>query len=120
MASQSGYGEDPVFVIDTLRDIVLQVETIDKMAVGVATAVSPRHRKLFVARGNFPCRDLDSGYTGSPLYIVDLHSNREVRTLRLQTSVNLVVLSPDEDYALVANGEQISIIDTSLDSILRT
>lgn len=120
VASQSGYGEDPVFVVDTIRDVVLEKETIDKMAVGAATAVSSRHRKLYVARGNFPYRDPDTGHTGSPFSIVDLNSNREVRTLALQTSVNFVVLSPDEDYALVANGEQISIIDTSSDFIVRT
>ncbi len=54
VASQSGYGEDPVFVIDTISDSILQAETITGMAVGASVAVSPKHNKLYVARANFP------------------------------------------------------------------
>jgi len=120
IASQSGYGEDPVFVIDTVHDEVLEEETIDKMAVGVGIAVSSKHRKLYVARGNFPYRDPVTGHEGSPFSIVDLSTRRELRTYALHTSVNLAVLTPDEDYVLVANGEQISIVDTSSDLVVKT
>src|SRR5262249_47960981 len=93
-------------------------ESIPYMAVGVALTVSPKHRKLYVARGNFPHRDSETGRTGSPLSIIDLHSHRELMTHTLQTSVGLAVLTPDENYVLVGNGERITIIDTSTDMIV--
>jgi len=120
VASQSGYGEDPVFVIDTVDDTVLEEETIEKMAVGVAIAVSSKHKKLYVARGDFRFSDSATGQAGSPLSIIDLESRTELRTHVLQTSVNLAVLTPDEDYVLVGNGEQISIVDTSSDLVVKS
>ncbi|HEV3041326.1 MAG TPA: TIR domain-containing protein [Candidatus Angelobacter sp.] len=119
VASQSGYGEDPVFVIDTIEDRVLEDETIEQMAVGVAVAVSSKHRKLYVARGNFPYSE-PSGTTGSPFSIVDLASRCELKRYALLTSVNLAVLTPDEEYVLVGNGDQVSIVDTASDMILKT
>ncbi len=119
VASQSGYGLDPVFVIDTLEDKVLEEETIEGMAVGVGVAVSSRRQKLYVARGNFPCPDPNGGSL-SPLSIVDLAGRRELKRHALLTSVNLVVLTPDEEYALVGNGDQVSIIDTSSNLVVKT
>jgi 6-phosphogluconolactonase (cycloisomerase 2 family) len=120
VASQSGYGQDPVFVVDTLEDRVLENETIVGMAVGVSVAVSSRHQKLYVARGDFRYRDPQTGNGGSPLSVIDLRSRSELRTHTLQTSVNLAVLAPDEDYVLVGNGDQITIIETSTDTAVRS
>jgi YVTN family beta-propeller protein len=120
VASQGGYGEDPVFVIDTVRDRVLEEETVVNMAVGVSVAVSSKHQKLYVARGNQPYQESANGKVGSPLSIVDLSSRQLLRTHALRTSVNLAVLTPDEEYVLVGNGEQISIIDTSSDQVVKT
>jgi YVTN family beta-propeller protein len=119
VASQSGYGEDPVFVIDTVEDKVLEDETIREMAVGVGVAVSSKHHKLYVARGNFPYSQ-PSGHTGSPLSIIDLASRRELKRYALQTSVNLAVLTPDEEYVLIGNADQVSIVDTSSDLMVKT
>jgi YVTN family beta-propeller protein len=120
VASQGGYGEDPVFVIDTVRDRVLEEETVANMAVGVSVAVSSKHQKLYVARGNQPYKESATGEVGSPLSIVDLSDRQVLRTHALRTSVNLAVLTPDEEYVLVGNGEQISIIDTSSDEVVKT
>jgi YVTN family beta-propeller protein len=120
VASQSGYGEDPVFVVDTSKDEVVEEETIVGMAVGVAVAVSPRARKLYVARGNYLVHDSVTDRRGSPLSIVDLESRHEIRTHVLETSVNLAVLTPDERHVLVGNGEVVTVVDTETDEVIRT
>jgi YVTN family beta-propeller protein len=120
VASQSGYGEDPVFVIDTLEDRVLEDEAIVGMAVGVSVAASSKHHKLYVARGNFSHRDPETGYSGAPLTVIDLLTRRELRTHTLHMSVNLAVLAPSDDCVLVGNGEQITIIETAGDMIVRS
>lgn len=120
IASQSGYGEDPVFVIDTVQNKVLEDETIENMAVGVSVAISSKHHKLYVARGNFRIRDANTDKIGSPLSIVDVVTRKEIRTHILETSVNFAVLTPDEDYVLVSNGENISIVSTATDAILKS
>jgi YVTN family beta-propeller protein len=120
IASQSGYGQDPVFVIDTRTDTLLDEETIVGMAVGVSVAVCTKHHKLYVARGDFRHRDATTGNTGSPLSIIDLHSRTEVRTHTLQSSVTQTVLTPDDNHVLVGNGDSITIINTATDAIVRT
>lgn len=120
VASQCGINEDPVFVIDTVTDEVLKHETIGKMQVGVNVALSPRHHKLFVARGNYPSRDNIKKRVGSPFSIIDTRKREELRTHTLQTSVNFVVVTPDERYALVGNGNNITVFDTKTNLELKT
>ncbi|MFQ5686591.1 MAG: YncE family protein [Candidatus Scalindua sp.] len=120
VASQCGINEDPVFVIDTVTDKVLKHETIGKMQVGVNVALSPQHQKLYVARGNYPWRDNIKRRVGSPFSIVDTLTRKVLRTHTLQTSVNLVVVTPDEQYVLVGNGNNITVFDTKTDSELKT
>lgn len=120
VASQCGINEDPVFVIDTVTDEVLKHETIGKMQVGVNVALSPKHHKLYVARGNYPWRDNVEGRVGSPFSIIDTRERKELRTHTLQTSVNLVVVTPDEQYVLVGNGNNITVFDTKTDLELKT
>jgi YVTN family beta-propeller protein len=106
VASQCAYGEDPVLVVDTLRDKVLEEETIKNMAVGTSVAVSSEHQKLYVARGNFQSYDPETGQPGSPFTIIDLLTRRELRTHILKTSVGATVITPDEKYVLVANDKR--------------
>ena len=122
VASQCGINEDPVFTIDIVRDQVLRSETIKEMQVGVSVAVSPQHHKLYVARGNFPSHDTTTGRTGSPFSIIDIRTRppKEVRTYTLDTSVNLVVVTPDEKYVLVGNGQNITVFSTETDTELKT
>jgi YVTN family beta-propeller protein len=113
VSSQCGsYGTDPVFSIDTVSDEVSRGEMIPQMAVGSGIAVSHRHQKLYVARGNFPSEDAAQTEHKAPFSIVDVHSRHTLQTVALQMSVNFVVVTPDEDYAIVSNGDQISFFDT--------
>lgn len=122
VASQCGINEDPVFVIDIVKDEVLKNETIRNMQVGVSVAVSPQHQKLYVARGDFPSRDSVTGRVGSPFSIIDIRTrpSKEIRTYTLDTSVNLVVVTPDEKYVLVGNGQKITVFSTRTDAELKT
>ena len=52
--------------------------------------------------------------------VIDLRDGRELRNHTLRTSVNLVDLTPDDDYVLVSNGDQITIIETSTDNVVRS
>jgi DNA-binding beta-propeller fold protein YncE len=122
VASQCGLNEDPVFVIDIVKDQVLKSETIGEMQVGVNVAVSPQHQKLYVARGNFQSRDAVTGRVGSPFSIIDIGRRppKEVLTYILDTSVSLVVVTPDEKYVLVGNGQKITVFSTRTDAELKT
>lgn len=120
VASQAGSNEDPIFVIDTVTDKILKRETIGKMAVGENVALSPKHHKLYVARGNYPSRDNVKGRIGSPFSIIDTREHKELHTHTLQTSVNLVVVTPNEQYVLVSNGNNITVFDTTTDLELKT
>ena len=78
-------------MIDTVEDKVLANETIPDMAVGTGVAVSPKHQKLYVGRGNFPAAGSSPGGNRTPLSIIDLRSRRELVIHELKTSVGEVV-----------------------------
>ena len=81
-------------------------------------AVSADGARLYVSRGNFPCK-MPNGEAGSPLSIVDLQATKIVNTVCLHTSVGPIAISRDKDgrYLFVGNGDGLTIFNRrSLDT----
>jgi DNA-binding beta-propeller fold protein YncE len=114
IASQCGEGHDPLFVIDTAT--YQKIAQIPGLAVGNAVLLTRDGTKAYVTRANFAWRG--NGEVGSPLSVVDTVSNRILKTLILQFNTGGLALSPDGRYVLVTNGFQVSVIDTSNDTIV--
>jgi YVTN family beta-propeller protein len=114
VASQCGYGQDPLFVVDTATN--KKIAEIPGLAVGNAVLLTKDGRKAYVTRSNFVWRG--NGKIGSPLSVVDTQSNRILKTFILQTNTLGAALSPDGRYVLVTNGFQVTVIDTSSDTIV--
>jgi DNA-binding beta-propeller fold protein YncE len=107
---------DPVLIIDTATE--KSKGSIPNLAVGTSVAVSADGSRLYVSRGNYPCK-MSDGEGGSPLSIVDPRSKKVVNTLCLQTSVGAIAISRDADgqYLFVANGDRMTVFDRkSLDT----
>jgi hypothetical protein len=116
VATQCGGGMDPVLIIDTATE--KSKGSISNLAVGTSVAVSADGSRLYVSRGNYPCK-MSDGEGGSPLSIVDPRSKKVVNTLCLQTSVGAIAISRDADgqYLFVANGDRMTVFDRkSLDT----
>jgi DNA-binding beta-propeller fold protein YncE len=113
VAAQCGGAEDPVFIIDTAKNLI--VDSIPHLAVGTSVAVNRDGSRLYVGRGNYPsCKLADTNETGSPLSVVDLSDhNKIINTICLRTSVGVMTISqPDGRYLYVANGTILSVFDT--------
>ncbi len=108
VATQCAGAADPVLVIDTRSNQV--INSIPGLAVGVGVAISPDGNTLFVARGNFPCRQ-PNGRAGSPLSVVDTRSKKIKSAICLNTSVNWVAVTHDGKYLAVGNGNYLSVFD---------
>lgn len=116
VATQCGGGKDPVFIINTATNKI--VGAIPDLAVGTSVAASADGARLYVSRGNYPCK-LSNGEGGSPLSIVDLLSRKIVNTVCLHTSVGPIAISRDKDgrYLFVGNGDGMTIFNRkSLDT----
>lgn len=116
VATQCGGGKDPVFIINTATN---KIEgSIPKLAVGTSVAVSADGSRLYVSRGNYPCK-MSNGEDGSPLSIVDPKSKKVVNTVCLHTSVGPIAISRDKGgrYLFVGNGDRLTVFDRkSLDA----
>ena len=116
VATQCGGGKDPVFIINTATN---KIEgSIPNLAVGTSVAVSADGSRLYVSRGNYPCK-MSNGEGGSPLSIVDPQSKKVVNTVCLHTSVGPIAISRDKDgrYLFVGNGDRMTVFDRkSLDT----
>lgn len=117
VTSQCGGGHDPLFIVDTATLKV--VATIPGLAVGDAVLLSKDGKKAYVSRSNFRWRDSESGEDGAPLTVVNLETNRLIKTFVLQISVGNLALSADGRYLLVVNGYQLSVIDTNTDELIK-
>jgi len=111
VATQCSGGEDPVLVIDTATNAI--VNEIRKLAVGTSVTVSRDGRQLYVGRGNFPCTRPDPSEPGSPFSIVNL-KDYQISSFCLRTSVGVIALSRDakQRYLFVANGNRLTVFDT--------
>lgn len=110
VATQCGGGKDPVFIINTATN---KIEgSIPNLAVGTSVAVSADGARLYVSRGNCPCK-MSNGEDGSPLSIVDAQSKKVVNTVCLHTSVGPIAISRDKNgrYLFVGNGDRMTIFD---------
>lgn len=110
VATQCGGGKDPVFMINTATN---KIEgAIPNLAVGTSVAVSADGARLYVSRGNYPCK-MSNGEGGSPLSIVDPQSKKIVNTVCLHTSVGPIAISRDKDgrYLFVGNGDRMTVFD---------
>lgn len=112
VASQCGGDKDPVFIVDTATNKV--IGAIPGLAVGTSVAVNRSGTRLYVGRGNFPCRQPGTGEPGSPLSVVDLRTEKIINTLCLRTSVGALAVSrdPEARFLIVANGTRLSVFDT--------
>jgi DNA-binding beta-propeller fold protein YncE len=126
VASQCGWQHDPVFVIDTTTDEVLRDQTIFDMAVGGAVAVTPDGTKVYVARSNFrwpgPFAWWDLSRTDrTPLGVIDVSFVGKPKikgNVILKTSVSCIAITRDGKYALVGNGNDVTIISTRTDKFV--
>jgi 6-phosphogluconolactonase (cycloisomerase 2 family) len=111
VATQCSGGEDPVVVVDTATNAVLDV--IKKLAVGTSVTVSPNGGQIYVGRGNSPCRRPDPNEPGSPFSVMSL-SEKKISSFCLRTSVGPIALSRDQNqrYLFVGNGNRLTIFDT--------
>ncbi len=116
VATQCGGGKDPVFVINTATNKV--DGAIPNLAVGTNVAVNSDGTRLYVSRGNYPCR-LSDGENGSPLSVVDPQAKKVINTVCLRTSVGPIAISRDKEgqYLFVGNGDRMTVFNRkSLDS----
>src|SRR5262249_41238326 len=79
-----------------------------------SVAVNRDGTRLYVGRGNYPCRQQTAGEARSPLSVVNLKTLTIINTLCLQTSVGALAVSrdPEARYLFVANGTRLSVCDT--------
>jgi len=116
VASQCGSGRDPLFIVDT--STTQTISEVPGLAVGNAVLLSRDGRKAYVTRANFEWHDSVSGTKGAPLSVVDIDSNRIIKTLVLQISAAGLALTPDGKHVLVTNGYQMSVIDAQTDELV--
>lgn len=116
IATQSGAGHDPVFIVDTATDSI--VDWVHDFAVGVnLTIVGSDGRKIYVARGNYP---LPGATRRSPLGVIDLSAQQPQarKSIALGFNISWVAVTNDGATALVVNDNQITAIDTTTDKVL--
>jgi DNA-binding beta-propeller fold protein YncE len=121
VASQCGGGKDPVFVIDTADDSV--TKAISNLAVGIALAITPDGKKVYVVRGSFK----QPGQAGTPtksyppqLSVIETARNRIVETLPFPYGIGAIAVTRDSRHLLVGRGTQIVILDTTTDKEVDT
>lgn len=105
VATQSGAGQDALFVVDTATDRIL--DWVPGFAVGIKVAVAGEAgKKLYVSRGHsvgvlkIAGRKLQLG-----------------RSIPLDTSTTAIAVTQDGRTALVANGRRLTAIDTDSDEV---
>ncbi|WP_148302392.1 hypothetical protein [Leptospirillum ferriphilum] len=121
VATQSGGGNDPVFIVDTVSDKVKS--WIPGFAVGCNIAIVPPYgKKIYVARGNYPLSSIGEEKQ-SPLGVIQIGSwpryqEKVSQPIPLAFNVPLVIVTKDGKTALVANGDKITAIDTRNDHVV--
>jgi DNA-binding beta-propeller fold protein YncE len=115
VATQSGANHDAVFVVDTATDRI--ISWMPGFAFGESAAIVGKGGgKLYVTRGNFP---LPGDPTKSPLGVLDISASRlQVRpSIPLNFDTTVIAVTEDGRTALVANGSQLTAIDTDRDQV---